>query len=43
MTDSPIGEIMILHRDRTVNDYTNKFLALTYRDAFLTESQLVQM
>ena len=43
MTDSPIGEILILRRDGTVNDYTDKFLALACRDADLTESQLVQM
>jgi hypothetical protein len=35
MTDSPVGEIMLLHRDVTVDDYTNKYLTLTRRDADL--------
>ncbi|KAG2541920.1 hypothetical protein PVAP13_9NG663828 [Panicum virgatum] len=30
MTDSPIGEIMLLRRDSTVDDYTDKLLALAF-------------
>lgn len=41
MTDNPIGEIMLLHRTGSVEDYTDKFLALACRDANITESQLV--
>ena len=37
MTDSPIGEIMLLRRAGSVEDYTDKFLALACRDADLTE------
>jgi hypothetical protein len=43
MTDSPVDEIMLLRRTGTVEDYTDKFLALACRDADLTELQLVQM
>lgn len=43
ITDSPVGEIMLLHRHGTVEDYTDKFPTLACRDADLTESQLVQM
>jgi len=35
--------MMLLRRDGTVDDYTDKFLALACRDADLTEPQLVQM
>lgn len=43
MTDGPIGELMLLRRTGTVEDYTDKFLALACRDADITEKQLVQM
>jgi hypothetical protein len=34
---------MLLHRVGSVEDYTDKFVALACRDADLTEMQLVQM
>jgi hypothetical protein len=37
MTDSPIGEIMLLRRVGSVEDYTDKFLTLAFRDADLSE------
>jgi hypothetical protein len=37
MTDSPVGEIMLLRRVASVEDYTDKFLALACRDTDLTE------
>jgi hypothetical protein len=43
MTDGPVGEIMLLRCIGTVEEYTDKFLALACRDADLTEPQLVQM
>ena len=43
MMDSLVDKIMLLHRDGTVDDYTDKFLALACCNADLTESQLVQM
>ncbi|CAO2204471.1 unnamed protein product [Urochloa humidicola] len=43
MTDSPVGEIMLLRRSGSVEDYTDKFLTLACRDADLTEAQLVHM
>jgi hypothetical protein len=43
MTNSPMGEIMLLRRDGSVEDYIEKFLALACRDTDLTKSQLVQM
>jgi hypothetical protein len=43
MMDSPVGEIMLLHRTGIVEDYTNNFLALACHNADLTEVQLVQM
>ena len=41
MTDSPDGEIMMLRRTTSVDDYTDKFLALACRDADQTEQQLI--
>jgi hypothetical protein len=43
MTDEPVGELIILRRTGTVEDYTDKFLALACRDADLLEAQLIQM
>ena len=43
MTNNPVGEIMLLRRDGSVEDYIDKFLALACRDTDLTKSQLVQM
>jgi hypothetical protein len=43
MTDSPVGQIMLLRRDGSVEEYTDKFLALACHDADLTELQLIQM
>lgn len=37
MTDSPLGELTMLRRTGTVEDYVNNFLALACRDAELTE------
>jgi hypothetical protein len=43
MTDGPVGEIMCLRRSGTVEEYTDKFLALACRDADLAEPHLIQM
>jgi hypothetical protein len=43
ITDSPIGELMLLRRTGTVDDYTDQFLALACRDADLSEQQLIQI
>jgi hypothetical protein len=43
ITDEPVGELMLLRRTGTVEDYTDKFLALACRDADLSEAQLIQM
>lgn len=42
VTDGSIGEIMLLRRTGSVEDYTDKFLGLAYREADITETQLVQ-
>jgi hypothetical protein len=41
MTDNPVGELMLLRRTASVEDYTDKFLALACRDADLTEQQFI--
>lgn len=43
MMDSLFGVIMLLRRTGSVEEYTDKFLALACCDADLTEQQLVQM
>jgi hypothetical protein len=43
ITDSPIGELMLLRRTGTVDDYTDQFLALACHDADLSEQRLVQI
>jgi hypothetical protein len=43
LTDSPIGELTMLRRTGSVNDYCNRFMALSYRDLTLTETQQVQL
>jgi hypothetical protein len=37
MTDSPVGELMLLRRTGSVEEYTDQFLAYACRDADLTE------
>jgi len=37
MTDSPVGELMLLRRTDSVEDYTDKFLSYACRDADLSE------
>jgi hypothetical protein len=41
MTDSPVSEVMLLHRTGSVEDYTDQFLAFACCNADLTEQQLV--
>jgi hypothetical protein len=43
MMDSPLGELVLLHRARTVDDYTDQFLTLAYCNADLSDHQLVQI
>jgi hypothetical protein len=43
MTDSPVGELMLLRRTGSVEEYTDQFLAYACRDADLTEQQLVHI
>jgi hypothetical protein len=43
MTNSPVGELMLLRRTGSVEDYTDQFLAFACRDADLSEQQLVQI
>jgi hypothetical protein len=43
MTDSAVGELMLLRRTGSVEDYTDQFLAFACRDADLTEQQLVHI
>jgi hypothetical protein len=40
MTDSPLGELILLRRTRSVDDHTNQFLTLACRDAGLSEYQV---
>lgn len=43
LTDSPLGEIALLRRTGSVDDYCNKFLSLSCRDTSLTEAQQIQL
>jgi hypothetical protein len=43
MTASPLGELVLLRRTGSVDDYTDQFLALTCRDIDLSDHQLVQI
>jgi hypothetical protein len=43
MTDSLLGELLLLRRAGTVDDYTDQFLTLTCSDADLSDRQLVQI
>jgi hypothetical protein len=40
MTDSPLGELVLLHRTGAVDDYTDQFLALACRDVDLSDHQV---
>ena len=43
MTDSLLGELKLLHRTSTVEDYCDRFMALACRDHELSEDQQVQL
>ena len=43
MTDSPLGELKLLHRTSTVEDYCDRLMALACRDHELSEDQQVQL
>jgi hypothetical protein len=43
LTDSPIGELSWLRRMGSVDDYAKRFMALSCRDATLTEPQRLQL
>jgi hypothetical protein len=43
LTESPLGELVLLRRVGTVQEYTDQFLALACRDADLSDHQLVQI
>jgi hypothetical protein len=41
--EQPIGELTLLRRNGSVNDYCNKFMALSSRDTSITEDQQVPL
>jgi hypothetical protein len=43
LTDSPIGELAMLRKSRTVYEYNKKFITLSCRDPTLTKPQQVQL
>ena len=43
MTDSPLGELKLLHRTSTVEDYCDRLMALACRNHELSEDQQVQL
>jgi hypothetical protein len=43
LTNNPIGELTLLRRNGSVNDYCNKFMALSCRDISITEDQQVPL
>jgi hypothetical protein len=43
LTKSPIGELALLHRDGSIDEYCNKFMALSCRNPATTEEHQVQL
>jgi hypothetical protein len=43
LTERPIGELALLHRDRSIDAFCNRFMALSYRDPGITEMHQVQL
>jgi hypothetical protein len=43
LADSPIGELAMLRRKGSVDDYSARFMALSYRDPSLTEYQQIHL
>jgi hypothetical protein len=43
LTDSPIGELALLHREGSIDDFAKRFMALSCRDPATTEVQQVQL
>jgi hypothetical protein len=43
LTDSPVGELAMLRRTRTVDEFSKRFIALSYRDTSLTEPLQIQL
>jgi hypothetical protein len=43
LTDSPIGELAMLRRSGTVDEFCKHFIALSYRDISLIEQQQIQL
>jgi hypothetical protein len=43
LTETSIGELALLHRDDFINDYCNKFMALSSRDPSITQEQHIQL
>jgi hypothetical protein len=41
--DSPIGELALLRRQGTIDEFGKRFIALSCRDTTLTEPQQVQL
>jgi hypothetical protein len=43
LTDSPIGELALLRRDGSIDDFAKRFMALSCRDTAITESHQDQL
>jgi hypothetical protein len=43
LTDSPIGELAMLRRTGTVDEFSKRFIALSRRNTSLTEAQQIQL
>jgi hypothetical protein len=43
LTDIPIGELAMLRRKGTIDDYSKRFMSLSYRDPLLMEPQQIQL
>jgi hypothetical protein len=43
LTESPVGELALLHKEGSVDDYAKKFMALSCRDPALTETHQIQL
>jgi hypothetical protein len=43
LTDSPIGELTLLHRDGSIDDFAKHFIALYCRDTAITKAHQVQL
>jgi hypothetical protein len=43
LTDTPLRELAMLRRTGSVDEFANRFMALSYRDPTITEQQQIRL